>query len=301
VFKVVYEQPTPLPESVPPNIAAAVKQAMSKQSADRFPNVSAFIEALTGQPLTQVRLALTSPETGFANGSQNVANHDALANTMDSGAYAPPPVRSVKAGAPISGDAATIDSVSSRKTPVGGEPPARQSALELASTQASQERAVATPTLAATTQPRPRKIWPLVAVGALAIAATAGVMFFVMGNDDEDAGGKRDRVADKKRDDRRDEPTREQRREDKREDKREQRGDVPVEPKRTDPKPADPTPPVDPKRTDPKPVDPKPRGDKRTGEPVETVDAKNPEMRDMIAEAEAAANRGDRADALRIT
>ncbi len=307
VFKVVYEQPAPLPETVPANIAAAVRQAMAKQSADRFPNVSAFIEGLTGQPLTQVRLALTTPDLGFASGSQNVADHAALANTMDSGDYATPPARSVKSGPPISGDAATISSVNSRQTQLGaGEPPARPSALELAHTAASGERAAAPapPTQPTPSQPAPRKMWPFVAVGVIAIAATAGVMMFVMG--DEDNTKRTDRVADTRRDDKRD-PRRDDKRDQRRDERRDNKEPVetkPVETKPVETKPVE-TKPVETKPVETKPVetkpDPKSRVEKRTGAPDSGAGTSNPEMRDLVTDAEAAANRGDRQEALRLT
>ncbi|MBC7978487.1 MAG: serine/threonine protein kinase, partial [Myxococcales bacterium] len=55
VFKVVYEQPSPLAPLAPlapPAILAAVDRAMAKQSDERFATVAGFVEALTGQPLT---------------------------------------------------------------------------------------------------------------------------------------------------------------------------------------------------------------------------------------------------------
>ncbi len=305
VFKVVYEQPAPLPETIPANIVAAVHKAMAKQSADRFANVGAFIEALTGQPLTQLRAALTSPDVGFASGSQNVANHAALANTMDSGDYAASPTRSIRSSAPISGDAATIASVSSRATQTGE--PAAPAELGIAKTQSTPlERPVSPPTTPAPVQTPPRRIWPLVAVGAIAIAATAGVMFFVL---DDSGGQKRDnRVAEKRRDDKRDE-RRDEKREQRRDDKRDERV-VPVEPKRNEPAPTEPTRtepvPTEPKRTEPAPTEPTPTEPTRTEKrptPVETKksDAVNPEMRDFLTEAEEMAARGDRAGAMRMT
>jgi|GEM_PF-344669 len=292
VFKVVYEQPLPLPDSVPAEIVAAVTRAMAKQSSDRFPTVSAFIEALTGAPLTQMRPALTMPDVGFASGSQNVSNHDALANTMDSGDYATPPARPIKVGPPISGDAATINSVSSRTNLGVGEPAPRPSSLEIAHTQApSPDRSLAAPpTVSAATTPPPRRIWPLVAVGVLAVAATAGVMMFVMG--DENDAPARDRVADKRRDDKRTD-TRTERRDDKRDDKpriEKEPAPTPVEP--------DPKPPVEPKRTEPKRTEPKSTEKRPTPAPDE---AGNPAMRELLTEAQDAANRGDRIDALRLT
>ncbi|HSK02504.1 MAG TPA: protein kinase, partial [Kofleriaceae bacterium] len=89
VFKVVYEEPAPLADRVPglpPAVAAAVARAMAKPAADRFPSVGAFVEALTGQPLLQVRAgALPPPEVGFAAGSRHRSTgHDAFAQTMGS-------------------------------------------------------------------------------------------------------------------------------------------------------------------------------------------------------------------------
>jgi serine/threonine protein kinase len=282
VFKVVYEQPTPLPASVPPKVAAAVQQAMAKQSSDRFPNVNAFIEALTGSPLTQVRPALTAPDLGFASGSQNVSNHDALANTMDSGNFATPPARVANVRPPISGDAPTINSVSSR--PEVSDLPSRPSAVELAHT-------IAPPTQAASTQPPARKLWPLIAVGALAVAATAGVMFFVMG--DDDTSGKQ-RVAEKRREEKRDE---------KRDDRPRDKRDDPSRQAIVEPAPIEPTPArVEPKSTEPTPTEPTPteRKPKRTASD-EPATPGNPEMREALAEAEAASKRGDRGTALRLT
>jgi serine/threonine-protein kinase len=54
VFKVVYEPPTPLAELAPEatsQIVAAIDRAMAKQPADRFPDMSSFIGALTGREL----------------------------------------------------------------------------------------------------------------------------------------------------------------------------------------------------------------------------------------------------------
>ncbi|HEX7843153.1 MAG TPA: serine/threonine-protein kinase, partial [Kofleriaceae bacterium] len=64
VFKVVYEQPAPLAErapSVPPEIAAAVARAMAKDADERFATVIAFVEAVTGQPLSLSRGQVPAP------------------------------------------------------------------------------------------------------------------------------------------------------------------------------------------------------------------------------------------------
>jgi serine/threonine-protein kinase len=72
VFKVVYDAPAPLGElaaGVPNNVVAAVEQALAKDPAQRFADVAAFINALTGRPLqTLDRQRATSPAPeGFAS------------------------------------------------------------------------------------------------------------------------------------------------------------------------------------------------------------------------------------------
>lgn len=78
VYKVVYEQPRPLPSDLPPLVAAAIDCAMAKAPEDRFPTVGAFIEALTGKPISVVPLT--------ARGDI------ALAQTVDSGRAAQSPL-----------------------------------------------------------------------------------------------------------------------------------------------------------------------------------------------------------------
>ncbi len=57
VFKVVYEAPKNLGERValPPGVVEAVHRALSKKQDDRPADMSAFVEALTGSPLTTLR------------------------------------------------------------------------------------------------------------------------------------------------------------------------------------------------------------------------------------------------------
>ncbi|MDX2089012.1 MAG: protein kinase [Kofleriaceae bacterium] len=89
VFKVVYEEPAPLPETVPAALVNAVKQAMSKPAEGRYATVEAFVEAITGQPMNSLRTApVAPPEIGFATGSKRMTEQEALANTMGSGDYA---------------------------------------------------------------------------------------------------------------------------------------------------------------------------------------------------------------------
>jgi len=60
VFKVVYESPRELRELVPtitPAASAAIHKALEKKSEDRFVDVSAFVLALTGSPITTLRRA----------------------------------------------------------------------------------------------------------------------------------------------------------------------------------------------------------------------------------------------------
>jgi serine/threonine-protein kinase len=54
VYKVVFEEPEALETLVPqlpPQVIASVKRAMSKKSADRYPDVSTMIAEMTGRPL----------------------------------------------------------------------------------------------------------------------------------------------------------------------------------------------------------------------------------------------------------
>jgi eukaryotic-like serine/threonine-protein kinase len=92
VFKVVYEDPTPLGEVVPglpANVVAAVTRAMSKKSDDRFPTVDAFVEALTGAPLATMRRGIAvAPGDGSTPSMRTAADAAALAQTVGSGDHA---------------------------------------------------------------------------------------------------------------------------------------------------------------------------------------------------------------------
>ena len=157
VFKVVYEQPAPMNPSVPTTIADAIKQAMSKPADDRFPSVSGFVEALTGMPLANFRPSLSSmPEVGFATGSKRVSNQEALANTMGSGDFTPPPKAALAPGSVVRASSPTVES-QSRPIDVGSAP-----------------------TNAAHAAPPTKKPLVLVAAVFVAAIATAVVMFFVM-------------------------------------------------------------------------------------------------------------------------
>ncbi len=120
VFKVVYEEPRQLGELVgglPPHVVAAVHRALAKKADDRFADVAAFVEALTGSPLTTGRrqLHLAPPDgtpshapTGVRppdskpdskNDSKN-ESREAFAQTIGSGDH----------GAQVIGTAATMAS-----------------------------------------------------------------------------------------------------------------------------------------------------------------------------------------------
>ncbi|MEO7729588.1 MAG: serine/threonine-protein kinase, partial [Kofleriaceae bacterium] len=89
VFKVVYEQPAPLAPQAPgvsPAIVAAVDKAMAKPSDERFASVAGFVEALTGQPISQFRMKkVPLPEGQLAHGSRVREPNDAFAQTVGSG------------------------------------------------------------------------------------------------------------------------------------------------------------------------------------------------------------------------
>ena len=112
VFKVVYEQPTPLTTlatTITTSVTEAVTHAMMKKADERYANVNAFIEALTGQPISQFRMKkVPLPESTLAAGTRE---QDAFAQTVGSGDHkdAIPPLP------PVSPMAATVDSQSRRR------------------------------------------------------------------------------------------------------------------------------------------------------------------------------------------
>jgi serine/threonine protein kinase len=102
VFKVVYEEPTPLADLVPglpPRVAEAVGRALAKKQEDRFPDVVSFVEQMAGVSLSTLRrspISLSPPRidstmTSGATlpptpvGIARVDTADALAHTVDSG------------------------------------------------------------------------------------------------------------------------------------------------------------------------------------------------------------------------
>ena len=82
VFKVVYEEPTPLLQSAPstpPHVVAALVRAMRKNHTERFPTIEEFVQALTGEALASTR----------SGRKPIVTAPDALAMTIDSGNHGP--------------------------------------------------------------------------------------------------------------------------------------------------------------------------------------------------------------------
>lgn len=94
VFKVVYEQPTPLAElapGLPSSVVAAIERAMQKKPDDRFADMGEMVTALTGVGLATLPAART-PSPGAppiaAGTGRKVSSADALAKTMGSGDHA---------------------------------------------------------------------------------------------------------------------------------------------------------------------------------------------------------------------
>jgi eukaryotic-like serine/threonine-protein kinase len=89
VYRVVHDDPDPLAKvapGTPPAVIAAVEKAMQKEQADRFPTVSAFVEALTGRPLVQRSSMISlSPDRVAPTSTGKRSGQAAFANTIDSG------------------------------------------------------------------------------------------------------------------------------------------------------------------------------------------------------------------------
>jgi serine/threonine-protein kinase len=166
VFKVVYEQPAPLaPQApaVPPPVVAAVTRAMAKPSEERFATVAAFVEALTGQPLTLTRGQPPAPATAAdAPGSvRRQATGEAFAQTMGSGDHGESPVSAVVATAAVAAPRATQAQGSA--VPRAAQPPHAPQPLRAMPDSAD--------TVAATEPPNPRRR----SAGRFAAIAIAGV------------------------------------------------------------------------------------------------------------------------------
>jgi serine/threonine-protein kinase len=172
VFKVVYEQPLPLDEqapAAPPAIVTAVAQAMAKPLDQRFANVTAFVEAVTGQPLTLTRGAAPAPpSTGDSpSAARRVSTGEAFARTMGSADHGDSPLASHAAAVD-----ATLASPSSSAS--SGAPPLARPALAavpVAPTATGHAAERATPL-------RRRATGAIVGIVLIAAAAIGGVMFF---------------------------------------------------------------------------------------------------------------------------
>jgi serine/threonine-protein kinase len=115
VFKVVYEQPRPLAQAAPgtpAHIVAAVEKAMSKQQADRYADIGAFVEALTGSPISVNRPAALPP-AGGKTPSRNT-DKEAFDQTVGSGDHGPQVV-------PVRGSAPTV-ATQNEPAPKPGKP-----------------------------------------------------------------------------------------------------------------------------------------------------------------------------------
>ncbi|HEU0032458.1 MAG TPA: serine/threonine-protein kinase [Kofleriaceae bacterium] len=161
-FKVVYEPPAELAReapTVPPGVVDAVTQAMAKPQSDRFFTVSAFVEALTGQPVSQFQMPVArSTLDGIpASPTPRVTSQEAFAKTMGSGSGPPADdatrsLRPVDAPRPVSPQARTVET----QTPAKGVPVVQEPAPP---------------------PPRSRLVWiALAIVGLGAIAAVVYVM-----------------------------------------------------------------------------------------------------------------------------
>jgi serine/threonine-protein kinase len=175
VFKVVYEEPTPLGERMPgldPAVAAAVHRALAKKPADRFRTVTELVEALTGRPVSLVRpprgrgRATGATDAGTAKTSSS--SQAALANTVGSGDHGSAPMA-------VADTVASGDHRDSRPA-VGTGPDV--------------ERVLTAPPPVATAPPpvagRPRRLW-IFGIGAVAVVAAIAIGYAVTrGNGDGD-------------------------------------------------------------------------------------------------------------------
>ncbi len=175
VFKVVYEQPSPLTNQSEA-ITTAVHRAMAKAQADRYANVGEFVEALTGAPLLPVGRpgkSIPPPELGFAVGSRAPntdrapnTGKDAFAQTMGSGDHGAAATQLPPSQAPIAQPSAGGPVVGTAQPGVGTAP-----------TMHSQNQALVNAgTVSAPPPPGvSRRKGPLIAVIVLGVAAIAAV------------------------------------------------------------------------------------------------------------------------------
>ncbi|HTM22194.1 MAG TPA: serine/threonine-protein kinase, partial [Kofleriaceae bacterium] len=125
VFKVVYEEPPRLDTLVaaPPGVIDAVHRALSKKQEERFPDVTSFVEALTGSPLNTLRRgAVIAPGDGGSAGAPT--EPPALKKSNPVSRSNPPQVKSQEAyaatigSAPRPVDAALAATIDSSKQPL---------------------------------------------------------------------------------------------------------------------------------------------------------------------------------------
>jgi serine/threonine-protein kinase len=278
VFKVVYEQPVPLAErvpAVPPAIAAAVTRAMAKPSDERFATVTAFAEAITGQPLTLTRGQVPAPAGGanLPSAARRVATNDAFARTMGSGDHGDSPLAMIATAAP-----GVPGSPMLRDPPMANAPIAVGTARSAAGAVASAPGAAASSPVTPVTPPgaaiadvsthgtpRPhRRPARVIAAIVLAGVAAAAAMYLVM----RDHGPGRPEQQGRRPDDR-------------------VATVIPTDPNATNPKATDPkaTDPnaTNPKATDPKATDPKATDSKATDPKATDPKATDPKATDAKA------------------
>ena len=186
VFKVVYEQPIPLEQAAPGlavNVKAAIERAMAKASTERFSSVGDFVEALTGQPLSIIRVG-GSPAAAEGPGSgKRGRSNEAFARTVGSGDHG---------ASPVSGIEATAASV---KSIVRGSAPTIDSQNERTSLPVQQASDPLAPLVPAST--RHRSSGPLIGSVCAAAMLAAIAMYFVMrSSPTKPSDAHADRVAD---------------------------------------------------------------------------------------------------------
>ena len=201
VFKVVYEQPAPLAALAPsasPAIVAAVTQAMAKPSEERFATVTAFVEAVTGQPLTLTRgqAPASAPTADSPSAARRVATGEAFAHTMGSGDFGGSPVNPMLATmAPAgSADASAASNLSNLSSSASN---AQRSGSSSAPSAPRVAAVPAAPTIDLHTgpgaqPPRPhrRSAGMLAAIALAGAAIAAGAVYFVMRSHDQQPGAR---------------------------------------------------------------------------------------------------------------
>src|SRR5690606_1513187 len=208
VFKVVYEQPTPLAQLVPglpARVIAAVDRALAKKQDDRFQDVASFVEALAGVSLSTLRRGAVMPVTlpaapapaaaSSGGAAAGAAAADALAATVDSGqrarvSIAPPEGRTEREAQVARASAATAAGGASAAT--GAMAVDGVSATVASGAMAKEIAAPPAGSAADALGARRRgRGWLIAAVGVvvLGVATAGGVMLGGGGARDGEAGG----------------------------------------------------------------------------------------------------------------